>query len=120
MIEGRGVIWHGRRGPKIHQACTRPQKQALAAGIGAILTGEVPEWLKGLAWKASMRVDPVSRVRIPPSPHETRTPAADRQLGFSLLDGRKLASGRPEAKSQGPRSGPGFVSLRSTRDARER
>ena len=29
--------------------------------------GEVPEWLKGLAWKASIRVT-VSGVRIPLSP----------------------------------------------------
>jgi hypothetical protein len=105
-------------GWKIHQACTRAQKHEPAAGIGAMLFGEVPEWRKGLAWKASMRVDPVSRVRIPPSPHATRTPAADRQPGFLLSVGRKLASVRREAKTPSPRSEQGFTSLRSTRDVR--
>src|SRR5687767_6208739 len=31
-------------------------------------SGEVSEWLKELAWKASGRVTPASWVRIPPSP----------------------------------------------------
>ena len=30
--------------------------------------GEVPEWLKGLAWKAGVRPKGVPRVRIPLSP----------------------------------------------------
>ena len=38
-----------------------------ARGPNQFDTGEVPEWLKGLAWKASIRVT-VSGVRIPLSP----------------------------------------------------
>ena len=86
---------------KIHRACMGGPKHDLSLGIGAVLPGEVSEWLKELAWKAGIRVDPVSRVRIPPSPHAN--PAHERsERGFSFLPGASLLE---DGRKEKPRPG---------------
>lgn len=76
----------------------------------AVLHGEVSEWLKEHAWKVCMRLNPVSRVRIPPSPPSIERIAADPRpapvartsiyggpVGASATIGRKLRQVRKEA-----------------------